>query len=237
MSILDRGVLMLDEVDLILHPLRSELNWPLGKRMPLDFTSEKHALGMRWELPLHLLDPLHYAGYGKCVMQVTRSKRSEQLLKRIKCAVDRGCEERAMTRQPHLQLLEPRFYEEKLRPLLALWLLLYIIKMGVTSLDEEEMRAWIEHGQPPPKGKAAALERDAWQVGARTAAGPQPPCSPLERLPPPHARRRVGMHGRSPRLSPQPPPGGSASRPHPEPPPAGLLHPPPYPGRSVARLL
>ena len=31
------SVLMLDEVDLILHPLKSEhLNWPLGKRKPLD---------------------------------------------------------------------------------------------------------------------------------------------------------------------------------------------------------
>jgi hypothetical protein len=180
MSIFDRGVLMLDEVDLILHPLRSELNWPLGKRLPLDFTSEKHALGMRWELPLHLLDPLHYAGYGECVMQVPRSRRSEQLLQRIKCAVDRGCEERAMTRQPHLQLLEPRFYEDHLRPLLALWLLLYIVKLGVKSLDEEEMRAWIEHGQPPRKGKATALERDAWQVGIRTVKVNLKP-APLER--------------------------------------------------------
>ena len=24
------GVLLLDEVDLVLHPLKSELNWPLG---------------------------------------------------------------------------------------------------------------------------------------------------------------------------------------------------------------
>jgi len=55
MDLFQRSVLILDEVDLILHPLRSELNWPLGVRRPLDFTSEKHAVGMRWELPLHLL--------------------------------------------------------------------------------------------------------------------------------------------------------------------------------------
>ena len=32
------GTLLLDEVDLILHPLKSELNWPLGHKEPLDFT-------------------------------------------------------------------------------------------------------------------------------------------------------------------------------------------------------
>ena len=29
------GVLLLDEIDVILHPLRSELNWPLGRKVPL----------------------------------------------------------------------------------------------------------------------------------------------------------------------------------------------------------
>ena len=38
------GALILDEVDLILHPLKSELNWPLGRKEPLDFTKNKSAL-------------------------------------------------------------------------------------------------------------------------------------------------------------------------------------------------
>ena len=38
------------KVDVVLHPLRSELNWPLGDRHALDFAP------LRWELPAYLLD-------------------------------------------------------------------------------------------------------------------------------------------------------------------------------------
>jgi hypothetical protein len=37
------GALILDEVDLVLHPLKSELNWPLGGKEPLDFTRSVQA--------------------------------------------------------------------------------------------------------------------------------------------------------------------------------------------------
>ena len=33
--------LFCDEVDLILHPLKSELNWPIGIKLPLDFTMSR----------------------------------------------------------------------------------------------------------------------------------------------------------------------------------------------------
>jgi hypothetical protein len=78
------GALLLDEVDLLLHPLKSELNWPLGTKAPLDFTqavmvagsggssggsgassgggkqqsSGNRSVGLRWLLPWHLLDVL-----------------------------------------------------------------------------------------------------------------------------------------------------------------------------------
>ena len=38
LELMHAGALMLDEVDMILHPLKSELNWPLGAKLPLDFT-------------------------------------------------------------------------------------------------------------------------------------------------------------------------------------------------------
>ena len=44
--------MLLDEVDLILHPLKSELNWPMGQKDALDFTRE----GMRWQVAFHMLD-------------------------------------------------------------------------------------------------------------------------------------------------------------------------------------
>ena len=52
-----RAVAVIDEVDIVLHPLKSELNWPLGGKVPLDFTTDKDLPGMRWLLPFHALDP------------------------------------------------------------------------------------------------------------------------------------------------------------------------------------
>ena len=46
-----RGILLIDEVDMLLNPLRSELNFPLGDQAkPLDLSP------LRWDLPLMLLD-------------------------------------------------------------------------------------------------------------------------------------------------------------------------------------
>jgi hypothetical protein len=44
------AVAVIDEVDVVLHPLRSELNWPLGDKNPLDFAPK------RWEVPAHLIE-------------------------------------------------------------------------------------------------------------------------------------------------------------------------------------
>jgi hypothetical protein len=52
------SVEIMDEVDIILHPLKSELNWPLGAKEPLDFTRSRTGNGLRWSLPSHLLDAI-----------------------------------------------------------------------------------------------------------------------------------------------------------------------------------
>ena len=51
---LQESLLILDEVDLILHPLKSELNWPLGQKHALDFTRGVSSTdnGLRWEVRL-----------------------------------------------------------------------------------------------------------------------------------------------------------------------------------------
>ena len=43
---------VIDEVDLVFHPLRSELNWPLGDKYALDFAPH------RWQLPMTLLEAM-----------------------------------------------------------------------------------------------------------------------------------------------------------------------------------
>ena len=56
LKLFKEGVLLLDEVDLILHPLKSELNWPIGDKNPIDYTrSKKFGIGIRWDMQWHLL--------------------------------------------------------------------------------------------------------------------------------------------------------------------------------------
>ena len=69
--------LLMDEVDVILHPLKSELNYPIGPREPLDFTDnkagkvrnrEKHdtRLFEFWAPSLILdRDPAHYSAHAR----------------------------------------------------------------------------------------------------------------------------------------------------------------------------
>lgn len=58
------GALLMDEVDLVLHPLKSELNFPIGDKEPLDLTRSSAGKGVRWDIPLHLLDALFHAAEG-----------------------------------------------------------------------------------------------------------------------------------------------------------------------------
>eukprot|EP00662_Eupelagonemidae_sp_cell21_P000316 gene316-biopygen71948 len=65
LSMLQHGVMLMDEVDLLLHPLKSELNWPLGFKEKLDLTTEpvegrtKEETGLRYQLPWILIDAVH----------------------------------------------------------------------------------------------------------------------------------------------------------------------------------
>jgi hypothetical protein len=57
-DVMRSSVEIMDEVDIILHPLKSELNWPLGAKEPLDFTKSRSGNGLRWSIPSHLLDAI-----------------------------------------------------------------------------------------------------------------------------------------------------------------------------------
>ena len=93
---LQTSVLMLDEVDMILHPLKSELNWPLGKRKPLDYGAS------RWAVPFHLLDALFYCTPGRETPRVPERWKgngtAQALLDRLHAAVQLGLERKVRKR-------------------------------------------------------------------------------------------------------------------------------------------
>ena len=73
-SIFNAGVLLLDEVDLILHPLKSELNWPLGDKLPLDLTTNRSSLGLRWQIQYVILDAICAHQHGGMTIDLHDSR-------------------------------------------------------------------------------------------------------------------------------------------------------------------
>jgi hypothetical protein len=130
-----RGVLIMDEVDVLLHPLRSELNFPIGHKQPIDCS------GPRWLLPIFVLDATFYAAEvcsavraGNDPTQVrVPSSISDQLPEHrqplrgmatraldgiVKCVAE-GYHLRALQREPHIALLDVDFYKHHMMPAYA----------------------------------------------------------------------------------------------------------------------
>ena len=134
------GVLMMDEVDLLLHPLKSELNFPIGARLPLEPSPE------RWLLALHLIDALFYHSTRFLSLAALHDvPEASQLLSAIRQALDRGMEQRAMQAAPHLLLLNDSFYHSELKPLLARWCLLFLRAKGVGAAGGSSTATQIVH--------------------------------------------------------------------------------------------
>ena len=88
------GVLVMDEVDVLLHPLKSELNFPIGSKYPIDMH------GYRWDLPIFLIGQL---------FEDTPMRR----------AMKKGIASRAIQQSPHPVLLDPSWYAEEMLGLVA----------------------------------------------------------------------------------------------------------------------
>ncbi|CAM9378411.1 unnamed protein product [Chrysoparadoxa australica] len=159
--------LLLDEVDLILHPLKSELNWPLGKKRPLEFTRGRagSALGdgLRWKIPLHLLDALFYYSEGRLVVDVAfrDSRRAKAVLDAIKVAVDEGCAARLMQQQPHLVILSRKYYHERLQPLLAQWVLMWLRQKRLRGVGEDMVIEYLMKGAESSSAAVTGQLKDA----------------------------------------------------------------------------
>ena len=130
---LQSSLLILDEVDLILHPLKSELNWPLGKRKPLDFGAS------RWAVPFHLLDALFYCSTGMAPDAWKTNRQAKAVLDRLNQSVQGGLEAKHLQRTPHLILISTAFYRSHLKPLLCRWMLLLLRKLRLHDLKDEQV--------------------------------------------------------------------------------------------------
>eukprot|EP00435_Cladocopium_sp_Y103_P004932 s3641_g1.t1 len=139
------AIAVLDEVDLILHPLMSELNFPVGPRLPLELSPE------RWELPVHLLQVF--------VRDKESLRRLGPAAKACFEAINVGIHRLALRDNPHLILAVDDFYFEHLEEPLRAWLCEYLKNHTATkSLGHAEvMKALQEKPAAPRGGKVEEL--------------------------------------------------------------------------------
>ena len=154
MKLFRSGVLLLDEVDLLLHPLKSELNWPIGHKDPIDYSRSKLGIGIRWDLFWHSLDAIFYAYRGKMSVDFKDSREAITILENISSVIRKGVAEKHMQHTPHLVLLNRHFYHKELKPLLARWQLLYLRHKRLPTVEDRHLISYMVNG--PLKDKQAS---------------------------------------------------------------------------------
>jgi len=117
----ERGIALLDEVDLLLHPLKSELNYPVGNdKIPLFLQP------LRWQLAMHVFDPLFPETGRYTIEGAAPDAERDQLKQQIGEAMQRGVKEIMMMDSPHLVLLDHKYYDSTLKSLFADWILVWL---------------------------------------------------------------------------------------------------------------
>ena len=148
------GVLLLDEVDLLLHPLKSELNWPIGEKEPIDFSRGKLGVGLRWQMQWHILDAIFYAAGKKMTVDFKDSREAHMILNEISTAIHQGMANQQVQKMPHFVLLERKFYTQNLKMLLARWQLLYLRNKRLPAVEDKHLLSYLVNG--PLKDRQAS---------------------------------------------------------------------------------
>ncbi len=139
------GTLVLDEVDLLLHPLRSELNFPIGEKVRLDLYVQ------RYQLPMHLFDAFFYAQTREISGQFSESSLALQLLAVVEQVVFDGIRLKVVQTSPHLVITDKDWYASNLMQPMAAWLLLWLRANNYISPVTEDLHAlyFLQYGVPP----------------------------------------------------------------------------------------
>jgi len=157
-SLLKDSVIIMDEVDMILHPLRSELNFPIGTKEPLGNAP------MRWKFPVYLLDFFLIAGsedsvYASHVKDSAMTVKQQEILKSMREALQEAAKSGAVSKRPHWVLVSSEFYAKTLRPLFLQISLLYCEKQGIKLKEHDWIESYlgvdqIDAKSPTPAEKA-----------------------------------------------------------------------------------
>ena len=155
----------------MLHPLKSELNFPIGAKAPL------HRAPERWDLPIHLIEALFYAppaadadsstaarGCARCAETgVAVTEELLAVLGHIHRVFDKTDKEygdqarHAVQSTPHTVLLNKQYYADVAKPLFAVWTLAWLKVQPCVREDLEELMARAGDSAAFSKSDADAL--------------------------------------------------------------------------------
>ncbi|CAK9037999.1 unnamed protein product [Durusdinium trenchii] len=150
LSLFHGGVMLLDEVDLLLDPLRSELNWPLGRRYPLDMTGPgrnlTHRFGFRYTLPFDLLDAVFAAATGCAETAPSNRREAQSALGALAEKIKQGRKTLKVQVTPHFVLLSRDFYVKEMLPHLCDWAALFVDEHLEGALLPSDLRSLLRQG-------------------------------------------------------------------------------------------
>jgi hypothetical protein len=174
-GVLRNSIEIMDEVDIILHPLKSELNWPLGVKDPLgivinlyiislsiiqiiltfliislyisiDFTRSKTGNGLRWQIASHLLDAIFSCCGIPIVADIADSKLAKKILGDLDTSITLGFNTLQLQKSPHLALVSKNFYDMNLKKTLGEWLLIWLRARKLPCLIDSEIMDFLLNG-------------------------------------------------------------------------------------------
>jgi len=122
-------------VDLVLHPLKSELNFPMGPSLPLQLGQ------LRFTFPIYLLSPF--------TQFFTKKDNESSLLVEIHKRIRLGIDISAIQTSPHFILVQEEFYEYQLKGFIAKLAIEYLKKE--TKIIREIMYRMTQEGISGPE--------------------------------------------------------------------------------------
>lgn len=141
------AVLIMDEVDQLLHPLKSELHWPVGPKLPLPDAEHNvdEKVPFRWYLPWHLIEGFLFCSGAAGSLELPavakaacRSLRGREVIARLRLVIARGVGEFALAACPHVAVLNAGFYRAELLPVLYEWAALALTSYGLPASPAPE---------------------------------------------------------------------------------------------------
>jgi len=119
------SIALLDEVDLIMNPLKSEMIFPIGHKEDLPLTDVARDR-IRFNLPIHLIVLMLQAASASVVHNYSNAQDDSITLRDLRECISEGIHCKSIQHKVHpppafdeIICLDPKFYDKKIRPALG----------------------------------------------------------------------------------------------------------------------